>query len=130
MKESFLLSNMTPQIGVLNQKAWRVLEDKVNKWAVSRKDVQVVTGPIFTGSEESIGQGVAIPSAYYKIVMDPARLQAIAFIMPQEEVPISQIADYRVSVREVEEQTQLNFFSDMPEEQQETLEARISPMWN
>lgn len=130
MKESFLLSNMTPQIGVLNQKAWRVLEDKVNKWAVSRKDVQVITGPIFTGSEESIGQGVAIPSAYYKIVMDPARLQAIAFIMPQEEVPISQIADYRVSVREVEEQTQLNFFSDMPEEQQETLEARISPMWN
>lgn len=45
-------------------------------------------------------------------------------------MPISQIADYRVSVREVEEQTQLNFFSDMPEEQQETLEARISPMWN
>lgn len=73
MKESFLLSNMTPQIGVLNQKAWRVLEDKVNKWAVSRKDVQVITGPIFTGSEESIGQGVAIPSAYYKIVMDPAQ---------------------------------------------------------
>ncbi|MGL5089733.1 MAG: DNA/RNA non-specific endonuclease [Aeromonas sobria] len=130
MKESFLLSNMTPQIGVLNQKAWRVLEDKVNKWAVSRKEVQVITGPIFTGSEESIGQGVAIPSAYYKIVMDPAKLQAIAFIMPQEEVPISQIADYRVSVRQVEEQTQLNFFSDMPEEQQDTLEARVSQMWN
>lgn len=73
---------------------------------------------------------VAIPSADYKIVMDPARLQAIAFIMPQEEVPISQIADYRVSVRQVEEQTQLNFFIDMPEEQQETLEARVSPMWN
>ncbi|MGN5137366.1 hypothetical protein ACTG15_03900 [Aeromonas sp. 164P] len=69
-----------------------------------------------------------IPSADY-IVMDPARLQAIAFIMPQKEVP-RQIADYRVSVRQVEEQTQLNFFSDMPEEQQETLEARVSPMWN
>ncbi|MEM0554796.1 MULTISPECIES: DNA/RNA non-specific endonuclease [Aeromonas] len=130
MQQSFLLSNMTPQFGKLNQKAWNVLEGQVNKWAVSRKDVQVITGPIFTGSEESIGQGVTIPSAYYKIVMDPAKLQAIAFIMPQQDIPVSKIADYRVSVREVEEQTHLNFFSDMPEEQQETLEARVSPMWN
>ena len=130
MQQSFLLSNMTPQFGKLNQRAWKVLEDKVNKWAISRKDVQVITGPIFTGSEESIGQGVTIPSAYYKIVMDPAKLQAIAFIMPQEDIPTDKIANYRVSVREVEEQPHLNFFSDMPEEQQETLEARVSPMWN
>ncbi|MBL0545367.1 DNA/RNA non-specific endonuclease [Aeromonas jandaei] len=130
MKQSFLLTNMTPQLPALNQKAWRILEEKARQWAISRKDVQVITGPIFTGSEESIGQGVTIPSAYYKIVMDPAKLQAIAFIMPQQDIPVSKIADYRVSVREVEEQTHLNFFSDMPEEQQETLEARVSPMWN
>ncbi|WP_421243063.1 DNA/RNA non-specific endonuclease [Aeromonas enteropelogenes] len=130
MKQSFLLTNMTPQLPALNQKAWRILEEKVRQWAIAREDVQVITGPVFTHSEEYIGNGVMIPSAYYKIVMDPARLQAIAFIMPQEDIPTSQIANYRVSVREVEEQTQLDFFSDMPYEQQETLEARVSPMWN
>jgi len=130
MKQSFLLTNMTPQLPALNQKAWRILEEKTRQWAIARQDVQVITGPIFTGSEESIGQGVTIPSAYYRIVMDPARLQAIAFIMPQADIPTSQIPNYRVSVREVEDQTQLNFFSKMPEEQQETLEARVSPMWN
>ena len=130
MKQSFLLTNMTPQLPALNQKAWRILEEKTRQWAIARKDVQVITGPIFTGSEESIGQGVTIPSAYYRIVMDPSRLQAIAFIMPQEDIPTSQIPNYRVSVREIEEQTQLDFFSDMPEEQQETLEARVAPMWN
>ncbi|MFB2862219.1 DNA/RNA non-specific endonuclease [Aeromonas sp. MdU4] len=130
MKESFLLSNMTPQISTLNSGAWARLEKMVRDWAITRKDVQVITGPIFTHSEESIGQGVAIPSAYYKIVMDPAKLQAIAFILPHEKVATSELANYRVSVSEVEEQTDLNFFSDMPEEQQETLEVRVSPMWN
>ncbi|MBZ6066768.1 DNA/RNA non-specific endonuclease [Aeromonas schubertii] len=130
MRQSFLLSNMTPQLPALNQKAWRILEEKVRNWAIARGDVQVITGPIFTGDEDSIGNGVGIPSAYYKVVMDPYRLQAIAFILPQEDVPMSQLANYRVSVRDVEQQTGLDFFSDLPYDQQDTLEERVSPMWS
>lgn len=129
MKQSFLLTNMTPQLPSLNQKAWRVLEEKTRRWAIKRKDVQVITGPIFSGSDSAIGQGVIIPSAYYKIVMDPTKMQAIAFIMPQDDIPSNQIANYRVSVRQVESQTHMNFFSEMSEKQQDTLEISIAPMW-
>ncbi|WP_033135254.1 DNA/RNA non-specific endonuclease [Aeromonas finlandensis] len=129
MKQSFLLSNMTPQLPELNQKAWRVLEEKTRKWAIARKDIQVITGPIFYGSEDSIGNGVRIPSEYFKIVLDHNNMEAIAFILPQENIPPSEIANYRVSVHEVEEKTNLDFFSDLSQEQQDELEADVSPMW-
>lgn len=33
MKESFLLTNMTPQLPELNRGAWRILEEKARQWA-------------------------------------------------------------------------------------------------
>ncbi len=58
MKQSFLLTNMTPQLPALNQGAWRILEEKTRQWAITYKSVQVITGPIFTHSDGAIGNGV------------------------------------------------------------------------
>ncbi len=129
MKQSFLLTNMTPQLPALNQGAWRILEEKTRQWAITYKSVQVITGPIFTHSDGAIGNGVTVPHAYYRVVMDLAGKRAIAFILPQENVSASRLADYVVTVDEVEEQTGLDFFTELPDEQEEAMESRLSAMW-
>ncbi|KAL8195936.1 UNVERIFIED_CONTAM: hypothetical protein K2H54_000210 [Gekko kuhli] len=37
MKESFLLTNMTPQLPELNRGSWRILEEKARQWAITYK---------------------------------------------------------------------------------------------
>lgn len=46
MDNSFLLSNMAPQLGNFNQKVWMRLETHVNNWAEST-GVNIITGAIF-----------------------------------------------------------------------------------
>ena len=121
-------TNMTPQLPALNQgpgASWR----KTRQWAITYKSVQVITGPIFTHSDGAIGNGVTVPHAYYRVVMDLAGKRAIAFILPQENVSASRLADYVVTVDGVEEQTGLDFFTRLPDEQEEAMESRLSAMW-
>lgn len=67
MSESFLLSNMAPQVGVgFNRGIWRVLEGKIREWALMEKDLYVVSGPIYLGEISYIGSSkVAVPSHFY-----------------------------------------------------------------
>jgi endonuclease G len=47
MSESFLLSNMAPQVGPgFNRGIWATLEDKVRQWTQERGELYVVAGPI------------------------------------------------------------------------------------
>lgn len=130
MKQSFLLTNMTPQLPALNQGAWRILEEKTRQWAIAYQDVQVITGPIFTNSDGAIGNGVTVPHAYYRVVMDVANQEAIAFVLPQQNVSASRLADYIVTVDAVEEQTGLDLFTELPDEQEEAMESRLMAMWS
>ncbi|RSM31989.1 DNA/RNA non-specific endonuclease [Aeromonas salmonicida] len=130
MKQSFLLTNMTPQLPALNQGAWRILEEKTRQWAIAYQDVQVITGPIFTNSDAAIGNGVTVPHAYYRVVMDVANQEAIAFVLPQQNISASRLADYIVTVDSVEEQTGLDLFTELPDEQEEAMESRLMAMWS
>ena len=84
MHESFYLSNMVPQNGPMNGGIWRVLEEKVRKWALDRKSIYVFTGPVYADNYPTIGENrVAIPEKLFKVVYDPERKEAISFIIPQ-----------------------------------------------
>jgi len=66
MSESFLLSNMVPQVGVgFNRHIWKSLETKVRKWTSERGELYIVTGPIFDGNHKAIGDNkVAVPTHF------------------------------------------------------------------
>lgn len=113
MIESFYLSNMVPQNPSLNRGAWRQLETTVREWATIHKDIYVYTGPVFTNNYTSIG-GVAVPQELFKIVYDPAKNMAIAFIIPNSDITVMDIPDYIVSIEEVERLTGLDFFPKLP----------------
>ena len=75
MSESFLMSNMCPQLDYLNRTDWRFLEAWVRKQAIAEEAITVVTGPMFFVSNkppEYIGllNKVRVPDAFYKVILD------------------------------------------------------------
>ncbi len=135
MSESFYMSNMSPQRQGFNQGIWRELEETTRRWARKFKRLYVVTGPVLTRPIiERIGNNrVSVPAAYYKVLLDldfPEQ-KAIGFIMPNQ-VSDRRIADYAVSVDEVEELTGIDFFGDLLDPDLEAeLESRFDvKMWS
>ncbi|QXE92035.1 DNA/RNA non-specific endonuclease [Geomonas subterranea] len=125
MSESFYLSNMVPQAGEgMNRGIWADLEGKVRKWVEKRGELYIYSGPVYSGALKTIGRNhVAVPSALYKVILDPARHEALALIMPNEALDTRDMPKYLVPVREVERQTGLDFFSALPREEQDRIET-------
>lgn len=106
--QSFYLSNMSPQASHLNQWEWEVLESTTRAWAVQRKSLIVMDGPIWEETPETIGPDhVAVPTAYWKVVVDPKSSEAIAFIMNNEPTPKGDLQPYDTSVDEVQKRAGL-----------------------
>lgn len=133
MDESFLLSNMIPQNGPNNQQIWANLEAQVRDWAIVRGEIFIYTGPIYTDdkAEKTIGKNkVGVPDQLYKIIFDPQRREAIAFILPNAPVPTKDLPKYIVSIRDIECMTGMNFLSVLPRKEQNRIEKqKAEGMW-
>jgi len=132
MGESYLLSNMIPQNGLNNQQIWANLEAHVRDWAILRGEIFIYTGPVYTDdkAEKTIGANkIGVPDRLYKIVYDPHRKEAIAFLMPNAPLNTKDLPKYIVSVREIECLTGLNFLSTLPRKEQNQIEKAKAEMW-
>ena len=119
MAQCFYMTNMCPQDTKLNNDHWRVLEEKVHRWAKRDKRLMVYTGPIMGKHPQMIGknkQNIAVPDAFFKIVYAPEQGRSIAFIYDNKPCP-GNISKYAVTVAEVERRTGLKFSSAMPKNQ-------------
>ena len=114
MRESFLMSNMSPQKPEFNRGIWKQAESYARNMAIEEKSVFIITGPIFypTVPTNRIGKNnVAVPHAFYKIIYaetTPAR--KIGFIIPNvgTNVPVNVFTS---SVEHIEKITGLRFFN-------------------
>ena len=69
--ESFLMTNMSPQAGSLNRGIWKLLETSIRGWVVQRnQSYTIYVGGIYGPGDKTIGQGVIVPHAFYKIVIN------------------------------------------------------------
>jgi endonuclease G len=116
MKECFYMTNMCPQEAKLNNEGWRKLEESVHRWARRDGRIIVFTGPIMGSKPATIGKstkGIAVPSAFYKVLYAPQQGRAIAFIYNNQ--PCSGSIDrYAVSIEEVQRRTGLQFLTTLP----------------
>lgn len=132
MSESFLLSNMAPQVGIgMNRGIWKSLEKKVRQWVDVRGELYVVTGNIYMSpNPKTIGPGrVAVPDACFKVIFDPLRMDAIAFIVPNRRGKSSELPKLVTSVAEVERETGLRFLSGVAPDVAARIKNRIDPFW-
>ena len=119
MSQCFYMTNMCPQDTKLNNDHWRVLEEKVHRWAMRDKRLMVYTGPIMGKNPKMIGkdkQNIAVPDAFFKVVYAPGQGRAIAFIYENKPCP-GGISKHAVTVAEVERRTGLTFSSAIPKRQ-------------
>ena len=132
-RETFLMSNITPQAPDLNRIWWRVLEEKeANDFAVRLERVWVVTGPVFAGDVKKLASGVDVPTAFYRIILDEENGQprVLAFIAPQTVTGHEPLAQFLTSVREIERQTGLDFYPELPKGVQDRMEAvKAERLW-
>ncbi len=132
MRESFFMSNMSPQIKEFNGGIWRELEENVRDWAFDNDELYIVSGPVLKDGHiiKKIGfNEVAVPDLFYKIILDlkEPEKKAIAFLMPNEKSE-KHIKHYTTSIDEIEELTGINFFAGfMSEELEEKLEQKGNP---
>lgn len=112
MKETFYMSNVSPQYQGFNDGLWKKLEGSVRKWAVENDSILVLCGPVLSSKKGEIGENkVSVCSKFYKIVVDISypTYKMIAFIMDNTNIK-GNIFRYCCNEQEVERITGLDFF--------------------
>jgi len=122
--ETFLTSNISPQIYEFNAGIWNRLEQKIRIWAGKNDKLYVVTGGVLNKNLKTIGEdNVAVPNSFYKIVLDyqNPEIKAIAFLIPHKasEKGLSQFV---VSIDKIENLTGIDFFPTLPDDLENKLE--------
>ncbi|MGE5655759.1 MAG: DNA/RNA non-specific endonuclease [Actinomycetota bacterium] len=134
---TFLMTNMTPQAPELNRGVWGDLEEYCRQLVSQGKELYIVAGPL--GSKGSIGktEKINVPAKNWKVivVLDrqglgvqgvTANTRAIAVIMPNDaSVKGKGWKTFRVSVKQVEQQTGLNFLSNVSPQIQQVIENKV-----
>jgi len=126
MDESFLMSNISPQTPDFNRGIWKELEITVRNWATREHKIIVVSGPVFKNSKGSIGRDeVLVPGSFFKVIYDETEEpKMIAFVFPNEKSD-RPLTDFAVSTDEAEKLTGFDFFSQLPDELENKLEAKV-----
>ena len=70
MSETFILSNMSPQVPAFNRGIWKSVETLVRECAEGNDSIYIVTGGILSESKGSIGVDRVTPSKFYKVIHD------------------------------------------------------------
>ena len=138
--ETFLMSNICPQYPNFNRGIWNVLESMEagqgsgGCWAETCGEIWVLVGPLYAESPPTLPCGVAVPSHFFRIILDEENVSGIrilAFIIPNMAKVSGRIENYLVSVDQVESRTALDFFSDLPDDLEERLESTTAAgLWS
>lgn len=130
---TFLMTNMTPQTPDLNRGPWEKLESYLRTLVTRGSDVYIVAGVY--GEKGKIKNKVTIPANNWKIAVAlPAgapvsavneTTRVIAVDMPNVKgIKNADWQVYRTTVRDLEQKTGYNFFSNLPPALQEALETK------
>ncbi len=133
MNDCFVMANMCPQDHSLNSGAWNTLENRERNWACRDSAIVIVAGPIYeNGDINTIGGGVLVPSAFFKVLLAPYLEQprAIGFVFPNMSAP-GNMQNYVMTVDDVETLTGYDFFSALPDDMENEVESKASfREWN
>lgn len=136
ISESFLLSNVAPQIGIsFNRGIWKKLEKKIREWVRQRKNMYIFTGPIYSDPDyKTIGPNkIGIPTYFYKIIVSCTEtgknLDTIAFILPNKKTLNYRLSRFITSIDEIEKLTNLDFLHDLDDDIETELEVQKGKMW-
>jgi endonuclease G len=132
--ETFLMTNIVPQAGDLNQFPWEKLESYSRLLARRGNDIYTIAGVY--GDKGRLKRKVTIPTNCWKVIVVLTRgsdvrdidenTRVIAVDMPNENgIAENWWETYLTSVRAIEQKTGYNFFAEWPQDVQDILETKI-----
>ena len=108
--ESFLMTNMSPQLPGLNRSTWKLLETSVRGWAVQRnQSYTVYVGGVYNAQDKRIGNGVVVPHAFYKIVINNQTKEAAGWWFPHVEGLGTDLTKLRLPISQIEQQAGIKY---------------------
>ncbi|MBR6129425.1 MAG: DNA/RNA non-specific endonuclease [Bacteroidaceae bacterium] len=126
MQDCHYITNICPQTAELNKTWWEHLERACRSWARQDGSVQIVCGPVFSDNPKRFGKKhrMAVPKGFYKVVLSlkEGKEKAIGFYYTNDDAP-QPMEDAVRSVDDIEQLTGIDFFSSLPDEQEDRLEA-------
>ena len=126
MQDCHYMTNICPQTAELNRNWWEHLERACREWARHEGAIQIVCGPVFSERPKLFGKRhkIAVPKAFYKVVLSQqkGREKALGFYYYNDDSP-QPMEDAVRSVDEIDQLTGVDFFSRLPDELEDRLEA-------
>jgi len=109
--ESFLMTNMYPQLGGLNRGIWKLLETSVRGWAVqTNQTYNIYVGGIYnTATDKKIGNGVVVPTGFYKIVVNQNTKQMAGWYFKHEGSQGNDLTKVRASIAQIQQKAGVTF---------------------
>ena len=103
----------------------------------------VVTGPLYEERPikqlvyDKDGDGVDdngvlvdVPSHFFKLAFDPARIEAITFILPNEKVETNDLPQFMRSIDDIEDRARLDFLPVIWDRAEQVIENHKQPrLW-
>ncbi len=126
MVQSFSLVNVCPQNGSLNSGLWNSVETDCRNWAKRYQDIYIVCGPVFYKQEhETIGENeVVVPEAFFKVVLCLNGTPKGIGIVVKNNSGTKKRDLYYNSIDQVERITGMDFFSSLPDDIENAVEAK------
>ena len=135
MRESFYLSNITPQKPGLNRGIWKELEEQIRLWARENGAVLIATGPVIPNEELSrLGKNrVGVPRHFYKVLCMVVnnRLEGVGFLFENRDYGTTPLRQLMVPIDSVEQVTGIDFFQVLPDAEERQMEATVhTDLWS
>lgn len=113
--DTFVITNVVPQVGLFNRGLWRFLEASVHQLAIDEGEVYIVTGATYAANPPLMRRPgrpgrIAVPEATYKAIYVPSRNVAIGYFATNAHPTVCTI----MSIAELARRTGVNPFPSLP----------------
>lgn len=128
--QTFLLSNMSPQVGQgFNRDKWNHLEKRMRNHAKNNRNVYICTGPLYLPHQESDGNlyvkykvigknHVAVPTHFFKVALiekAPHQFELESFLLPNAVIPNdTPLKNFMVPLNSIERAAGFLLFDKVP----------------
>lgn len=129
MRESFYLSNITPQKPGLNRGVWKDLEEQCRMWAADNGKLLIATGPVLSPDLKRLGKNrVAIPKKFYKVIcmIENNHYESVGFIFDNKDYDRVSLRSMMCPVDLVEDLVDIDFFYNLPDSIEEEMESHVN----
>ncbi len=122
MRESFYMSNMSPQAPSLNRGRWKSLEELVREWCKDKGELHITVGAVLKSGLPQIGtNGVSVPESYYKVIYSVSDGEMIGFIMENKKLD-GDVKSYATTIDNIEDIIGIDLFPQLDQTKESSID--------